>query len=112
MQPKPAGHHILIKPKRLEDKDDLYASAKRAGIQLTKMTQRQEAIAISEGLVIALGPVAYKDTPSGTPWCKVGDVVAYARHGGMYLTEPDDNDSGWLVINDIDVVAIVGEENV
>jgi co-chaperonin GroES (HSP10) len=107
MQPKPCGHHILIKPRRIEDIDENYASAKRSGIILTRQTQRQEAVAVSVGQVIDLGPIAYKDTAEGIPWCKVGDWVAYARHGGMYIEEPTDSDAGWLVLNDIDVVAIV-----
>ena len=110
MQPKPCGHHILIKPRSIEDIDENYASAKRSGIILTKQTQRQEAVAVSVGQVIDLGPIAYKDTPEGKPWCKKGDWVAYARHGGMYITEPSEDDAGWLVLNDIDVVAIVGIE--
>jgi co-chaperonin GroES (HSP10) len=107
MQPKPCGHHILIKPRRLEDVDKNYASAKRSGIILTQATQRQEQIAVSVGQVLALGPVAYQDTPNGKPWCKVGDWVAYARHGGMYIEEPSEENSGYLILNDIDVVAIV-----
>lgn len=110
MQPKPCGHHILIKPKRLEDTDKNYAAAKRMGLTLTEDTKRREAVAVSVGQVVALGPIAYKDTAGEIPWCSVGDWVAYARHGGMYVKEPNDTDSGFLVLNDIDVVAIVGEE--
>lgn len=111
MQPIPCGHHILIKPRSLEDVDENYASAKRSGIILTKQTQRQEQIAISVGQVLALGKHAFKDSGDGSPWCKVGDWVAYARHGGMFIEEPTDDFSGYLVLNDIDVVAIVGESN-
>jgi len=112
MQPKPAGHHILVKPKSLVDMDENYAAAHRMGLTLTRQTQRQEAVAISVGQVIDLGPIAYKDTAEGIPWCKKGDWVAYARHGGMYVEEPseDGSNSGWLILNDIDVVAIVGVE--
>jgi co-chaperonin GroES (HSP10) len=113
MDPKPAGHHILIKPKTLVQTDVNYAAASRIkGFILSADTNRREAVAISVGQVIELGPIAYKDTADQVPWCKKGDWVAYARHGGMYITEPseDGTNSGWLVLNDIDVVAIVDEE--
>lgn len=112
MQPKPCGHHVLIKPRNLADVDENFAAGQRMGLVLTRRTQRQESVAISVGQVIDLGPIAYKDTAEGKPWCKKGDWVAYARHGGMYVEEPseDGKNSGWLILNDIDVVAIVEVE--
>jgi co-chaperonin GroES (HSP10) len=113
MQPKPAGHHILIKPKTLVETDASFAAASRIkGFIIAADTNRREAVAISVGQVIDMGPIAYKDTADGLPWCKIGDWVAYARHGGMYIQEPseDGTNSGWLVLNDIDVVAIVDKE--
>ena len=113
MQPKPAGHHILIKPKSLIETDENFAAASRIkGFVLTADTQRREAVAISVGQVVDMGPIAYKDTSGEIPWCKIGDWVAYARHGGMYIKEPssDGSDPGWLVLNDIDVVAVVDKE--
>ena len=112
-QPKPAGHHILIKPKTLVEVDASYTAASRIkGFVLPSDTQRREAVAVSVGQVIDIGPIAYRDTADGIPWCKIGDWVAYARHGGMYIKEPseDGSDSGYLVLNDIDVVAIVDKE--
>lgn len=110
MQPIPTGHHVLIKPKRLEDTDTNYAAAKRMGLTLTEDTRRKEAVAVSIGQVMALGPIAYKDSGDGVPWCKPGDWVVYARHGGMYIKAPTVEDAGFLMLNDIDVVAIVDEE--
>lgn len=114
MQPVPCGHHILIKPKSLVNSDKNYAAASRIkGFILSEDTMKREAAIVSVGQVVALGPIAYADTSTGQPWCKVGDWVAYARHGGMYLKQPseDGQEPGFLALNDIDVIAIVGEDN-
>jgi co-chaperonin GroES (HSP10) len=102
----PAGHHVLVRPQKLEEVDVAYASAQRAGIQLLETEKRKEQIAISKGHVLFLGPTAYKDFQEGTPWCQVGDLVAYARHGGMYIKDPETTED-LLLLNDSDIVAII-----
>lgn len=102
----PAGHHVLVRPQKLEEVDKAYASAQRAGIQLLDSEKRKEQIAVSKGMVLAIGPTAYKDFQDGVPWCHVGDLVAYARHGGMYIKD-NKTEEDLLLLNDSDIVAIL-----
>lgn len=105
----PTGHHVLVKPQKLEEVDAAYASAQRAGIQLLETEKRKEQIAVSKGTVIEVGNTAYKDYQTGEPWCKKGDLVAYARHGGMFIKDPD-TEEDFILLNDSDVVAVFSKE--
>lgn len=102
----PTGHHVLVRPQKLEEVDSAYAAAQRAGIQLLEQDKRKEQIAVSKGIVLKVGQTAYKDMHEGIPWCKEGDLVAYARHGGMYVQDPETKED-LLLLNDSDVVAIL-----
>jgi co-chaperonin GroES (HSP10) len=102
----PTGHHVLVKPQKLEEVDSAYASAQRAGIQLLETEKRKEQIAVSKGTVIQIGPTAYKDYQDGVAWCAAGDLVAYARHGGMFIKDPE-TEEDFILLNDSDIVAIL-----
>ncbi len=106
----PLGHHVLVRPQKLEETDDAYAAGKRiAGFVIAGQEERKEQIAVSKGTVVSLGPIAYKDQVDSVAWCKVGDLVAYARHGGMYVEDPDTKDQ-LLLLHDIDIVALLKKE--
>lgn len=105
MKPVTPGHRILIKPTKLEDHDPAVKSAKASGLIIPEKTQRQEATIIDTGVVIQIGPTAYKDFGGADNWCKVGDMVSYTRHGGKFVKDPD-SDEEWLVLNDEDVVMV------
>lgn len=105
MKPKTPGFRILVKPDNLDKVDPNVARAKAVGIQLLETTERQNRITIETGVVVDIGPAAFKEY-GGEPWCKVGDQISYARHGGMYVKNPDNQDETWLVINDEDVVMV------
>jgi co-chaperonin GroES (HSP10) len=38
-------------------------------------------------------------------WCKVGDVVLYARYGGVIIEDPDTKKK-YVVINDEDLIGV------
>lgn len=98
----PLGHRLLVKPEKLEDIDQSYAAAKRAGIELPEFTSRKEQVAVDTGTVISLGDTAFKDF-GGVPWCSPGDKVAYTRHGGKLIKDPDDQVE-YIILNDEDVI--------
>lgn len=104
MTPNIVGHRLLIKPITLEEFDPVVARAKAAGFELSKTTERQEASIISSGIVVQLGATTHND--GGENWCKVGDRIDYVKHGGMFVSDPDDKDSKWYVINDEDVLVV------
>lgn len=100
---KPLGHRLLVKPDSIEDVDDNYRSAKKAGIIIPDQEARKEQIAVDKGTVVDIGSTAFKDF-GGDPWCQVGDRVAYTRYGGKFLKDPE-TDEEYLILNDEDVIA-------
>lgn len=98
----PLGHRILVKPEKLEDVDEAFAAAKRAGIALLDTDARKEQIAVDKGVVVAVGDTAFKDF-GGVPWCSVGDRIAYTRYGGKLLKDPSDNVE-YIILNDEDAI--------
>ncbi len=107
---EPCGHYVLVRPQKLEEADEAYAAGKRiAGFVIAGQEERKEQIAVSQGTVLKLGMSAYKDMQDGVAWCKEGDLVAYARHGGMYIKDPVTRED-LLLLNDSDVVALLKKE--
>lgn len=108
MKPNIVGHRILVSPITLEEHDPAVAAAKKAGIVLADKTERQEASIISSGTVVQMGATTHND--GGENWCKEGDRIDYVRHGGMFVTDPDNKESKWYVINDEDVLVVWSKE--
>jgi len=106
MSIKPTGHHVLVKPQKVEEVDEVIKAAKQFGIVLTEDTTKKKQIGVSTGVVVAIGPTAYKEYADGIPWVKEGDLVAYVRHGGMYIDDPED-DEVYLLLNDGDIAAVL-----
>ena len=94
---KPAGHRVLVKPLKLEEKS-------RGGILLAHDERKEKAQIIGE--VIAIGPTAWKAFDDGEPWCQVGDKVYFAQYGG-YLIRDMVTDEEFRLLNDEDVCAVV-----
>jgi co-chaperonin GroES (HSP10) len=103
----PCGHRILIRHDKLEDVDDTFKAAKRAGIEIPKEFKeiRLEQNAVDKGIVIAIGHTAWKDF-GGDPWCAVGDYIAFARHAGKYIEDPETKEE-FVLLNDEDIVCVI-----
>jgi co-chaperonin GroES (HSP10) len=97
----PLGHRLLIKPEKIEDVDDTFRNAKKAGIYVPEMEARKEQVAVDRGTVVSLGSTAFIDF-GGVPWCSVGDKVAYTRYGGKLLKDSDGTE--YIVLNDEDII--------
>ena len=94
---------ILVKPFELEEHDEVYARAKKAGIAVAEMSERKEQTKIDRGTVLAIGPKCHEDYVGDLV---EGDVIGYAKFGGKFIQDPED-DKTYLVINDEDVVCIL-----
>ncbi len=105
MKPKTPGFRVLVKPDNFKEIDPRVAAARKAGLEIVFNNEKREQVTVETGVVVELGPSAFKDY-GDAPWCKVGDRISYARHGGMYVTDPDNDKETWLVINDEDVVMV------
>jgi len=103
----PAGHRVLVKMQSLEEVDEQAARAKKAGIYIPEESKRLEETRIDTGTVVAVGKTAWADF-GGEAWCTVGDLIAYARHGGKRVTDPYTKEE-FLMLNDEDIVAVFKE---
>lgn len=100
------GHRVLVKPE---------AVAKRSagGIDLSAMNTKMEVNATTVGTVLSIGPEAWASFnraagfPPDRPWAKVGDKVSYAKYAGKWITDPDDPEGDYLMVNDEDIVGKV-----
>ena len=106
--PTPTGWRILIMP---------YTPPKisKGGIELPDEVHERERLAVNVGLVMAVGPLAYKDRkkfgnpdqpdePVGNPWCKEKDWVLFGKYAGSRFKI----DGGELrLLNDDEILGIV-----
>ena len=102
---KPVGKHVLVKVESLEDTDPVFKRAKAAGINLPQHKNVElERRAVDRALVVGIGAGAWKDWFDGSPWCKVGDMVIFAKYGGKVVK---DGEVEYTLLNDEDILAIV-----
>jgi co-chaperonin GroES (HSP10) len=117
MKVLPVGHRIMVRHFRVEERDEAFKKAAAAGIVFAdhEDKKRREA-GVDRGEVITVGPDAFRgfhlnsygNLDDFKPWCKPGDIIAFAKYSGMVVTE---GEKQYLVINDEDVVAILEETN-
>ena len=97
--PLPTGWRILVLPFKMKDKT-------KGGILITDDVIERSQVASTCGLVLDVGPDAYKDKeryPDG-PWCKKGTWVIFARYAGSRMKI----DGGEVrLLNDDEVLATV-----
>lgn len=92
----PTGGHVLVLPDKVEEKTE-------GGIYLPPTVQEQEQAAATSGIVISIGPQAWKDLDDGKPWAAIGDRVNYPRYAGVVMKGNDDVE--YVLINDNDILA-------
>ena len=97
--PEPTGWRLLVLPFKMKEKT-------KGGIIITDDVVERAQVASTCGLVLAVGPDAYKDKkryPDG-PWCKKGSWVVFARYAGSRIKI----DGGEVrLLNDDEVLATV-----
>lgn len=116
---KAVGFRITIRADKVVDSDaeKTKALAEKAGIalpdkvadDLTNEATREQA-SVDQGVVLGIGDEAFK-AYGGSPWCQVGDYIAYARHAGKWVKDPDTKEN-ILIINDEDVVCVITKNEV
>lgn len=100
----PALHRILIKQDKLEEADEVYIRARKAGIEIAQTDDNKRAQAgVDTGTVIAIGETAFRDFGTTSPVAP-GDKIAYARFSGKFVKDPATSEE-FVILNDEDVVA-------
>ena len=122
MQYRPVGNRLLIKR-------DVPAE-KVGSIALPREVIEKERIAVSKGVVLAMGDQCYKDSemvdvqthcPDGTiktervgrNWCTVGDTILYQVYAGMRIPDPQEPSRfipNLVFVLDRDIVCVLEED--
>ncbi len=106
------GHRLTIRPDKVVDSEAEKTKklAEAAGFVLPEATKdsldsefTREQAGVDQGIVLTIGKTAFRDF-GGEAWCDIGDYVAYARHAGKFVKDPD-TDENVLILNDEDVIA-------
>lgn len=105
----PILHRVLVRPDKIEEKDEAFKRAKSAGIIVHRDEASREQAAIDTGSVVSIGPTAFKDFGADTFPIAVGDSVVYARYAGKVIVDPDTEEK-FVALNDEDVIAILKKE--
>ena len=94
----PAGFRVLVLPDQLEEMS-------KGGIILARLEERLHRQAQQTGVVVAIGPTAWKGFDEGEPWAKEGDRVVYSKFGGRTVVDPDEPETEYILLNDEDILA-------
>lgn len=103
----PIIHRIVIKPDSIEDIDPTIAAAKRAGIELPPDSKNREQGGVTYGTVISVGSTCFVQLGGDPSLIKPGDRVLYAKHAGKTVSNPNNLEEKWLILNDEDVVGVI-----
>lgn len=95
----PAGHRVLVKVTETEE-------VSAGGIVIPKTIQDRNTEANIFGVLVAVGPNAWKAFDDGVPWASVGDKVAFAKYGGFIIEDPDTKEQ-FRLLNDEDITAVI-----
>ncbi len=112
------GFRLTIRPDKVTDSEAEKTKqlAEKAGFILPDAVAEdldgevfRAQASVDQGVVLTIGPTAFGgDTQK---WCDVGDYVAYARHAGKWVKDPDTNEN-ILVLNDEDVICRITKKEV
>lgn len=105
------GHRLTIRPDPIKNSEAAETKKKADEIGIFLVDKLKEELesqelrdraSVDQGIVLTIGKTAFRDF-GGEPWCVVGDYVAYARHAGKFVKDPD-TDEDILVLNDEDII--------
>lgn len=123
IQYRPTGNRLLIK------RD--VPPEKIGSIMMPQELIEKERVAVSKGVVVAMGDQCYKDCEMidvqstqadgsvrteriGRNWCDVGDMVMYQVYAGMRIPDPQEPSRfipNLVFVLDRDIVCVVEEVN-
>ena len=93
-RPETLVDRVIIKPFVLGKKSE-------GGIILPT-NQRMDAVHSDKGTIFMIGPDAWGDLKKKP--VKVGDTVFYAKYGAKVLRDEDEEDSFYILCNDVDIL--------
>jgi len=101
---RPCGHRILVKPYKFDEVDEVSKKHLEFLKQLEVVgTETRNEASVDKGIVLSIGAQAWLEYGDGSPWCKVGDEIIFAKFSGKSVK---DGDEDLVLLNDEDVVAV------
>lgn len=106
---RPMGSRLLVQVRTPPTKT-------KGGIILHRDTADTEKWNTQTGVVLAVGPLAFKDRDTLEPWpegawCKPGDFIRVPKYGGdrweMENPARRDEPATFIIINDSDVIGVL-----
>jgi len=94
----PCGHYILILPDKVEEKT-------KSGLYLANETIDNAKRDATQGVLVAVGPIGWREFGTGEPWAMIGDRVAFGRHAGKDMTGADGE--RYILANCEDILAVL-----
>lgn len=94
---EPVSHRVLLEMEEVSE-----TAGKEGLILRPEINRDREQRQIDKGIVVEIGPQAFKAFHDGENWCEVGDRVAFAKHAGVLM---EDNGKYFRIINDEDIYA-------
>lgn len=101
---EPVGCLVLVTFEEIDDIDPTFKRMKAGGFVIpeTEDKNRKQA-SMDKGVIVAVGEGA-NFLMTNPP--KVGDYIGYARHAGKIITDMDNPEQKYIIINDEDVQCI------
>lgn len=94
----PTGHHIVVEVEKAKEKTS-------GGIYIPEQAKDRRQNEGQIGVLIAIGPQAWKAFADGEAWAKVGDRVLCIKHAGIAL----ESNPNIRLMNDEDVLAVISK---
>ena len=89
------GDRVLVKPDMVELKT-------QAGL-IIAADKKIEQAGQQYGTLVAVGAEAWDDRKE--PFAEIGDYVLYSQYAGKVVHDPADNNEGYVIMNDVDILA-------
>jgi co-chaperonin GroES (HSP10) len=108
----PCGHRVLVRQEKYDEHDEVFKSARAAGIEIALDKNVRYQASIDHGTVISVGKTAWKDF-GGDQWASTGDDVVFAKNAGKLVFDPEEKDlpedkrTPYVLLNDEDIIAIL-----
>lgn len=100
---KVKGYRILVIADEVE-------KVSEGGIIKVYLDERVEQAALQTGIVFGIGNTCWKGDAFTDPWCEIGDHILFSKHSGRFVEDPTDG-SEYLIMNDTDVLCVIGEND-
>lgn len=108
---KPVWGYLTVRPKTIEETDDVIKSAKQSGIIIPESSEsdrRQQGQIVGE--LLAVGGNCFDGW--GEPKPKPGDLVLFDKFAGINKSTENDEERNFVrIISDTDIMAIMENDN-